>query len=71
MMRKSQVLALVTNVTISMWERVVASRGSFSSADLEIIYELFDTAHELLHDGIRSNPGNTLHPNSPHPHPKP
>ena len=71
MMRKSQVLALVTKVTISMWEKVVASRGSFDSADLETIYELFDTAHELLQDGIRSNPGNTLYHNSPHPHPKP
>jgi hypothetical protein len=70
MMRKSQLLKLVTDVTISMWEKVASSRGSFNSADLEIVCELFDTAHELLHDGLRSNPGNTLHPNSPHPNPR-
>ena len=59
MLRKSQVLSLVTDITVKMKQRLSdKSVRELSAAELEVSGKVFDTAHEMLQAAIRGNGDN-------------
>ena len=59
MLRKSQVLSLVTDITVKMKQRLSdKSVRELSAAELEVSGQVFDTAHEMLQVAIRGNGDN-------------